>query len=276
VRYLSGLIVVSVLAAAVAVRTQTDTGATTPPPYTTWTTYLGGAHSSQYSALDRINRSTVTQLQVAWSFPAGTRTNYFNPIVVDGVMYVLARANELVALDAATGRELWARPHEGAVSGRGINYWESPDRSDRRLLYLNSGALTAVDARTGRTILSFGTDGRVDLRDGLAASGRDITGVTPLGTNNPGRVFEDLMIVSLPAQGAGYESTPGDVHAYDVRTGELRWVFHSIPRPGEFGADTWPADIGHRRGGVHNWSELTVDAARGIVYIPFGSPRFDY
>ena len=274
-RYKIGIISLAV-AAASTLLAQTNGGSAARAGYSTWSTYLGGAHSSQYSALDQIDRSNVHRLRVAWSFPAGTRTNYFNPIVVDGVMYVLARANELVALDAATGREVWARPHEGSVSGRGINYWESRDRSDRRLLYLNAGSLTAIDARTGKTIQSFGKDGRVDLRDALAADGHDITGVQPLSTNNPGRIFEDLMIVSLPAQGAGYAATPGDVQAYDVRTGALRWVFHSIPHDGEYGADTWPSGSWKTRGGVHNWSELTIDEARGIAYIPFGSPRFDY
>jgi quinoprotein glucose dehydrogenase len=264
------------VALTVTVLPQTRSGAGTAPPFTTWATYLGGAHSSQYSALDQINRQNVSRLELAWSFPSGNRTNYFNPIVVDGVMYVVARANDLVALDAGTGKEIWSHPHDGAVSGRGINYWESADRTDRRLLYLNAGALTAVDARTGATIRSFGDDGRVDLRTALAAEGHDISDVQPLATNNPGRVFDDLMIVSLPAQGAGYDATPGDVQAYDVRTGKLRWVFHSIPHTGEFGADTWPADAWKTHGGVHNWSELTIDEARGIAYIPFGSPRFDY
>jgi quinoprotein glucose dehydrogenase len=259
--------------------TGTDTEApapTTPASYTTWRTYSGGAHAAQYSALDQINRSNVTELEVAWSFPAGDGTFVFNPIVVDGMMYVLARDNEIVALDAETGTELWAHPHEGPVSGRGINHWQSADGSDRRLLYLNAGFLTALDALTGETVATFGADGRVDLRTALAAAGRDITDVRPLHTSNPGRVFEDLMIVSLPAQGAGYKSTPGDVHAYDVVTGALRWVFHSIPHEGEVGYETWPEGAYKTAGGVHNWSELTVDEVNGIAFIPFGSPRYDF
>ena len=245
-------------------------------PYTTWRTYGGGGHASQYSALDQINKSNVTQLAVAWSFPVGERSFVFNPIVVDDVMYVLARDNDLVALDAGTGRELWSHPHEGPVSARGINYWQSADGSDRRLLYLNSGFLTALDARTGQTIMSFGAEGRVDLRAGLAADGRDIESVRPLHTSNPGRVFRNLMIVSLPAQGAGYASTPGDVQAYDVVTGKLAWVFHSIPHEGEFGYDTWPKGAQPTAGGVHNWSELTVDEENGIAFIPFGTARYDF
>ena len=244
--------------------------------YTTWRSYSGGAHASQYSALDQINKSNVADLEVAWTFPTGERSFVFNPIVVDEVMYVLARDNEIVALDAQTGEELWAHPNEGTVGARGINYWQNAAGSDRRLLYLNAGFLTAIDAGTGATIADFGAGGRVDLRSALARGGRDIGGIRPLTTSNPGRVFEDLMIVSLPAQGAGYASTPGDVTAWDVRTGELRWVFHSIPHPGEFGYETWPEDAYRTGGGVHNWSELSVDEANGIAFIPFGSPRYDF
>jgi glucose dehydrogenase len=245
-------------------------------PYTTWRTYGGGGHSSQYSALDQIDKSNVAQLEVAWSFPVGERSFVFNPIVVDDVMYVLARDNEIVALDAATGRELWARPHEGAVTARGVNYWQSADGSDRRLLYLNAGMLTALNARTGEFIASFGNGGRVDLRDGLARDGWDVTNVRPLHTSNPGRVIGNLMVVSLPAQGAGYASTPGDVQAYDVVSGELEWVFHSIPHEGEFGYDTWPRGAQRTAGGVHNWSEMTVDEENRIVFVPFGTARYDF
>jgi glucose dehydrogenase len=245
-------------------------------PYTTWRTYGGGGHSSQYSALDQIDKSNVAQLEVAWSFPVGERSFVFNPIVVDNVMYVLARDNDIVALDAATGRELWVRPHEGPVSARGVNYWQSANGSDRRLLYLNAGMLTAIDARTGNVVASFGKEGRVDLRDALAADGWDITNVRPLHTSNPGRVIGNLMVVSLPAQGAGYASTPGDVQAYDVVTGKLAWVFHSIPHEGEFGYDTWPKGSQPTAGGVHNWSEMTVDEANNIVFVPFGTARYDF
>jgi quinoprotein glucose dehydrogenase len=269
----------AVLASAAIVPAYAQTGTpapTQPKPYTTWTTYGGGAHSSQYSALTQIDKSNVAKLEVAWTFPAGERSVSFNPIVVDGVMYVLARDNDIVALDAATGKELWAHPNEGAVGARGMNYWRSADGSDGRLLYLNAGFLTAIDARTGATVASFGDNGRVDLRTALSQDGWDITNVRPLVTSNPGRVFENLMIVALPAQGAGYQSTPGDITAWDVVTGKLRWAFHSIPHPGELGYDTWPKDSYKTAGGVHNWSELTVDDANGIAFIPFGTARYDF
>lgn len=257
--------------------------ATTPAPSETsrtafddetWDAYLGGGDSSQYSSLDRINRDNVSRLELAWTYPTGERGAYrFNPVVIDDVMYVLAHDNALVALDAASGREIWRHPHEGRVGNRGINYWASEDGSDRRLLYLNSGYLTALDVETGETITNFGDQGRVDLRIGLEG---DLDDIRPLQTDNPGRVFENLIIMSLPAGGAGYASSPADIHAYDVRTGELVWIFHTVPRPGEFGADTWPEDAGAGYGGVHNWSESTIDVELGIIYIPTGTARYDF
>ena len=240
--------------------------------FATWDQYGGGADSSQYSSLDQINKSNVTQLEVAWTY--ATAENYsFNPIVVEGVMYVLAHNRSVVALDAATGIEMWRHANDGQVGARGMNYWESEDRSDRRLLYINGGFLTAIDARTGETVPSFGDGGRVDLRIGLEG---DVSGIRALQTSNPGRIFEDLIIISLPAGSGGYASSPADIHAYDVRTGELSWVFHTVPRPGELGADTWPEEGLGNYGGVHNWSESTVDAERGIVYIPTGTARYDF
>jgi quinoprotein glucose dehydrogenase len=241
--------------------------------YESWDQYLGGADSSQYSSLNQVDRQNVAELEVAWTYPTGERSYSFNPIIVDDVMYVQAKDRALVALDAATGRELWTHENRGQIGTRGINYWESDDRSDRRLLYLHAGFLTAIDARTGQAITTFGDNGRVDLRVGLEG---DISTIRPLQTSNPGRIFENLIIMSLPAGSAGYASSPADIHAYDVRTGELEWIFHSVPRPGEFGADTWPDNDPRRFGGVHNWSESTVDAERGIVFIPTGTARYDF
>lgn len=240
--------------------------------FSTWMEYEGGADSSQYSSLKQINKSNVSQLQIAWTYPTGESGNYiFDPIVVDGVMYVLARNNSVVALDAATGKELWVHPNMGAVGQRGMNYWENKDRSDRRLLYINAGYLTAIDAKSGKTIDSFGDNGRTDLRTGL-----DRDWPRPLQTNNSGRVFENLIIIPLPAGGASYDSNPADIHAYDVRTGKLVWQFHTVPHPGEFGYDTWPPDAWKTAGGVHNWNEMTMDVKNGIAFIPLGTARFDF
>ena len=168
--------------------------------------YLGSADSSQYSSLDQINKKNVGQLQVAWTYSTGDmRTYRFNPIVVDTVMYTLAKNMSVVALDAATGKEIWTHQNQGAIGDRGMNYWESADRKDRRLLFINGGFLTAIDAATGKTIETFGENGKVDLRLGL---NRDVTGVRPLQTGNPGRIYDNLIIMSLPAGGAQYISTP--------------------------------------------------------------------
>ena len=155
-------------------------------PFTTWTAYGGGAHSSQYSALNQINKNNVSQLQVAWTHPV-TGTVIFNPIVVDGVMYLQGAANAIVALDAATGKEIWRHANQGSIGARGFNYWESADRKDRRILYLNAGHLTAINAETGETITSFGDNGRVDLRVALYREASN-----PLQTSNPGRIFENI------------------------------------------------------------------------------------
>ena len=247
------------------------TARTAPQPYTTWTTYGGGAHSSQYSALDQINKSNVSQLEVVWTFPV-TGTVIFNPLVVDDVMYLQASDNTLAAVDAATGKEIWRRQMQGTIGARGMNYWESPDRSDRRLLFICTAATSRPSTR--RPARRF----RASATTAAWICGSRSTGRRrrPLQTSNPGRIFENTMIVSLPAQGAGYDATPADVQAYDVRTGKVQWVFHSIPHPGEFGYDTWPPEAYKKSGGVHNWSEFTVDERRGIAFISFGSPRFDF
>jgi len=237
-----------------------------------WDQYGGGVDSSQYSSLNQIDKGNVGQLAVVWSYPTGE--NYlFNPLIVGSTMYVLAKNRSIVALDATNGKELWVHPNEGPVGPRGMSYWRSKDGSDQRLLYLNAGFLTAIDAKTGAPIPTFGTDGRVDRRVGLDG---DVTTIRALQTNNPGRVFEDLIIVSLPAGSAGYASSPADIHAYNVNTGALVWVFHTVPRPGETGSDTWPEQGLGNYGGVHNWSESTVDTELGIVYVPTGTARYDF
>ncbi len=259
-----------VLAACLSAAATGVVGQARPKPYTTWTVYGGGADSSQYSALNQINKSNVSKLDVAWTFPV-TGTVIFNPLVVDRVMYLQTSSNTLAAVGAGTGEEIWRRQMQGAIGARGMNYWESSDRSDRRLLFIAGGYLTAVNAQSGDLIAGFGDNGRVDLRIALQREAAQ-----PLHTGNPGRIFDNTMIVSLPAQGAGYDATPADVQAYDVRTGRIQWVFHSIPHPGEFGYDTWPPEAYKKSGGVHNWSEFTIDERRGIAFIGFGSPRFDF
>jgi quinoprotein glucose dehydrogenase len=244
--------------------------------HTTWSDYGGAADSSQYSALDQINRANVAKLELAWTYQTGDSNKYFfNPLVVDNVVYVLAKNNSIVALDASTGKEIWTHasgPEIKIITNRGINYWESKDRSEQRLLYASNHFLRAIDARTGKTIPTFGTDGAVDLKEGL---GRDPKTLSLVQSTTPGRVFEDLLILGS-ATNQGYGSAPGDLRAFDVHTGRVVWTFHTIPHPGEFGYETWPKDAWQKVGGANIWSELSIDEKRGILYAPTASAKYNF
>jgi glucose dehydrogenase len=239
--------------------------------YETWDSYLGGTDSSQFSSLDQINRDNVNQLEIAWTYETGAgQPPLFNPTVANGKMYVLRGDGKIAALDPATGRELWQSETTGRIGGRGVNYWQSADGRDKRLVFLNDGMVRAIDADTGKYIENFSIDLRNALPEGHAETAR------PLMTNNPGRIFEDTYIVSLPAGAYDYASAPADIQAYDIRTGALKWVFHVVPRIGEFGSETWPEKDREKFGGVHNWSEFTIDPETGIAYIPTGTARYDF
>ena len=244
--------------------------------HTTWSDYGGASDSAQYSALKLINRENVNRLEVAWVYATGDNRRYFfNPLVADGVIYVLAKNNSIVALDVSNGKEIWTyTPDPGTtlITNRGINYWQSKDRADRRLLFSSNHFLRAIDAKTGKPIATFGAAGRVDLKEGLD---RDPKTVSLVQSTTPGRVFEDLLILGS-ATNQGYGSAPGDIRAFDVRTGNLVWTFHTIPRPGEFGYDTWPKDAWKTVGGANVWGEFSVDEKRGIVYAPTASPKYNF
>jgi quinoprotein glucose dehydrogenase len=247
-----------------------------------WRHYLGGQDSASYSSLTQINRSNVAELEVAWTYRAGPNNRLrFNPIVVDDVMYVLGKDRAIVALDAATGKELWKYEHDALfqrdITDRGINYWESKDRSQRRLLFAAGAYLQAMDAKTGKLIESFGKNGKVDLREGLGRDPKSIIefGFGSLGWNSPGRVFENLLIVGSRT-GEAYGSPPGDIRAFDVITGKQVWSFHTVPHPGEFGYEGWPKDAYKEVGGINVWGDMSLDEARGIIYAPTGSPTYDF
>jgi len=242
----------------------------------TWSNYGGAPDAAQFSSLDQINRSNVSRLRIAWKYPTGDGNKYlFNPIVVDDVMYVLAKQKSIVALDAATGSELWIHktdPESRLVTYRGINYWESADKSDRRLLFSVNNFLQEIDARTGKSISDFGQNGLVDLRADL---GRDPKSLTLVQSGTPGRVFENLVILGS-ATNEEYESGPGDIRAYDVLSGRLVWTFHTVPHPGEFGYETWPKDAWKTVGGANAWSGMSLDEKRGVIYVPTASPKYNF
>jgi quinoprotein glucose dehydrogenase len=250
-----------------------------------WRSHGGDPGHTQHSPLDQINTSNVDRLEVAWTYRTGDAREdgrsqiQCNPIVVDGVVYGTTARVETFALDAATGRELWRfNPHEaGAESmaewlgvNRGVAYWTDGEKS--RILVAAGQRLFALDAATGSLASSFGDHGSVDLRDGL---GRDTTDLFVVSTS-PGAVYRDLLILGTRVHEGPGPSAPGHIRAYDVRTGEIRWVFRTIPRPGELGYDTWPEDAWKRAGGANAWSGMSLDPERGLVFLPTGSPAWDF
>ena len=238
-----------------------------------WRDYGGTPDQSKFVVTPDITKQNVAQLTAVWTYPTSDERAYqFNPVIVDGVMYVLAKNSSLVAIDVKTRKELWIHANLRGITNRGINFWQSRNGKDRRLLFVMDDLLQAIDARTGKSIAGFGKAGAVDLREDL---GRDPASVRRIASSTPGRVFENLLILGS-SPGEGYFSAPGHIRAYDVRTGRLAWTFHTIPQPGEFGHDTWPKDAYRYAGGVNVWGEITLDAKRGIAYLPVASPTYDY
>jgi len=245
-----------------------------------WTTYGGDPAGTKYSALDQINRSNVTRLKPAWVFhcddmrqqPASTIE--CNPIVVDGVMYVTTPGLKVLALDAATGAQRWAfDPWEGR-GGRGVNrgvtWWS--EGTEKRIFFAAGTYLYSLDAATGKPVTDFGANGRVDLREGLD---RDVYFLFVTATS-PGIVYQDLLILgSVVGEGPG-PSAPGHIRAFDVRTGRRRWIFHTIPHPGEFGYETWSSNSWKTVGGANCWGGMTLDENRGWVFCGTGSPSYDH
>ena len=237
-----------------------------------WPVYGGTPENNHFSPLNQISRQNVARLQVAWTFDSGeTGGLQTSPIEVDGVLYGLTPSQKVFALNAATGEPLWEFDSgiKSTQPDRGLAFWS--DGKQRRIFVGVMNFVYALDAATGKAIPSFGKDGRIDLRGDL---GRD-PAQQSIYMTSPAVLYKDLMIVggreaeTLPA-------SPGDVRAYDVRTGKLRWSFHTIPHPGEFGYDTWPKDAWKTSGAANNWAGMTVDAQRGIVYVPTGSAAFDF
>ncbi len=240
--------------------------------YRGWPTYGGGADQIRYSTLTEVNRSNVNRLQVAWTYDSKeTGGLQSNPIEVDGVVFVITPKHKVVALDAVTGAEKWKFDSGIDLSGanRGVTYWSAGD--DRRIFVGQGPYLYALDAHTGKRVERFGDDGRIDLRENL---GRP-PDAQSVRLTTPAVVYKDLVIVGGRLS-EGLPAAPGDIRAYDARTGKLRWSFHTIPRPGEFGYDSWPKDAWTYSGGANSWAGMAVDHARGLVYTPTGSAAADF
>jgi len=256
---------------------------TAAPAERNWPVYLGDRGNTHFSQLKQITPGNVGRLEVAWVYHSGDAREdnlsqiQCNPIIIEGVLYGTTPRLKLVALDAATGHELWRFDPFGNSTrldtlgvNRGVVYWA--DGSDRRVLFSADHFLYAVDAATGRLIEAFGNKGQIDIKDGL---GRDVSKLYVVSTT-PGSVFRNLLFLPMRVGEGPAPAAPGHIRAYDIRTGKIVWTFHTLPYPGEQGADTWPPDAWTYIGGVNCWTGMSVDEKRGMVFIPTGSAAFDF
>jgi quinoprotein glucose dehydrogenase len=235
----------------------------------------GGVDNIRYSTLRDITPANVSRLQVAWTydsrdaFPGSEMQS--QPVVVDGALYVTTPTMKVVSIDARTGKELWRFDPSGGAGTRGRFRHRGVTVHKDRVLVTYRNFLWALDRGTGQPIATFGTGGRVDLREGL---GRPVERVT-VSASTPGAIFEDLIVLgsSVPETLPG---TPGHIRAFDLSTGRQRWIFHTIPQPGEFGYDTWPKDAHTISGGANAWAGVTVDPKSGLVFAATGSASFDF
>jgi quinoprotein glucose dehydrogenase len=255
--------------------------------YKDWKVFGGSKENIHYSTLTQIDTGNVTQLQVAWTYNTGDADTanhsqiQCNPIIVDGIVYGTSPQLKLFAIDAGTGKPKWVfNPNDSSQknsagtfimnNNRGVTYWE--DGNDKRIFFAASSYLFSIDAMTGKLVESFGKEGKIDLHDGLE---REVTDLYVAATS-PGIIYKDMIIMGCRVS-EGSDAAPGYIRAYDVHTGKIRWIFHTIPQPGEFGFDTWKNTTAWKHiGGANCWSGFALDEERGILFAPIGSASFDF
>ena len=253
-----------------------------------WPNYGGNKAGNRYSPLSQINSGNVKSLKVAWMYdasekpdssdPSKKRSRWIQcqPIVINGMLFGTTPELKLFALKAGTGEQLWKfepNKDDKLNSNRGVVYWENGN--DKRILYTVGSSLYAVNASNGQMIKSFGKEGRADLHQGLSTNMDHDVNVLSVSATSPGIVHKNTYIIGSSLSEGG-DAAPGHVRAFDVITGKLKWVFHTIPQPGEFGYDTWPKGAYKKIGAVNNWSGMSVDEKRGVVYFGTGSPASDF
>lgn len=244
--------------------------------YTTWSSYLGDSGRSHYSTLSQITPENVKNLKVAWRYESPDFGQMqMNPIIVDSMLYGVSAALRVFAINAATGQEIWQFGDSVKVwhsTSRGVSYWSKG--KDQRILCTRGPDLFALDALTGKPISSFGTNGKVDMRSGMPESAKEKFVIS----NTPGTVYKDLIVMPLRlSEGAG--AAPGNIMAFNVETGAVEWVFHTIPHPGEEGYTTWENKDAYKSdivGAANNWAGMAVDEENGIIYVPTGSAAPDF
>lgn len=250
-----------------------------------WRVYGADPEATRYAPIDGINKENVQELKVAWVHHTGdhsTRpqtTIECTPIVVDGTLYLLTPRLKVHALDAATGELKWAFDHEGGKpsrrpvgQGRGVSYWQSEDGETKRILTPVRDKLYSLDAETGKPDEAFGEGGFVDLKKDFDHDMSELS----FNCTSPPVIWKDLVIIGGGGGEGPYPAAPGHIRGYDVRTGKRRWIFHTVPRPGEYGYETWPEESWKTTGGTNNWAGMSLDSKRGWVFASIGSPAFDY
>ena len=253
--------------------------------YSTWQVYGGNKEANHYSSLNEIDTNNVSQLQVAWTYHTGDADSMtqiqVNPIIVDSILFGVSPKLKLFALNAATGKEKWIfNPmNDSDVKGagyfgmnvcRGVTFYT--DKNDRRIFYSANSQLYCINARTGAPVKSFGENGKIDLHNDL---GRDASKLY-VAMTSPGIIYKDMIILGCRVSEEA-DAAPGFIRAYDVHSGKLRWIFHTIPQPGEFGYDSWDDKNAWKHiGGVNAWSGFSLDEKNGILFAPIGSASFDF
>ncbi len=254
--------------------------------YSTWASYGGTKDANRYSSIDQINLDNIAQLKEAWVFNTGDKDTanrsemQCNPIVIDGTLFVTSSKLKLFALDAATGKEKWTFDPNSVSDenirfgiNRGLMYWKDDSGSDGRIFYGVGSKLYAINAESGKPVTEFGNNGSIELKEGLDIPDSQ-DGSLILKT--PGVIFKDLLIVGMSLS-EDADALPGHVRAFDVRTGRRKWIFHTIPQPGEFGYESWEdKDAWKNIGGANNWTGMSLDEERGVVYIPTGTASPDF
>ncbi len=260
--------------------------------YSGWGNYAGTKGGFRYSSLKEINLDNVKDLEIAWTFSSGDKDslnrtqNQCNSIIIDGILYGSSPKSKLLALNAANGKPKWifdpmeldenakSDPYRFYRVNRGITYWEDENKQNKRLFYNAGGKVYAISANNGRPIMDFGEGGYIDLSKDLGKEiGRSHSYIT---NTSPGIIYKDLLILGSSVKESA-DAAPGDIRAYDVMTGERKWVFNTIPHPGEPGYETWPDKQAYKKlGGANSWAGMSLDEELGIVYIPTGSVSGDF
>ena len=254
---------------------------------TEWPVYGGNKSANHYSVLQQVDTTNVNQLQPAWEYHTGDASDrtqiQVNPIIVNGILFGVSPKLKLFALDAASGKEKWVfNPIDTSKGAKGKGYFSmnvcrgvtyySDNGKDKRIFYSAASTLFCIDAETGKPVTGFADSGKLDLHNDLSRDVKDLY----VASTTPGIIYKDLIIIGTRVD-EGAAAAPGHIRAYDVHSGKLRWIFHTIPQPGEEGYDSWEDKEAYKHiGGANAWAGFSMDEEKGIVFAPIGSASYDF